>query len=100
MFRQEICRNSLIFVAPGNFGTKTRIVELAVAGRKFVAKKFLIEANTSTPMKSQEALKNAEVSPSGHGALLGFCLKKVDLISSSVGWSTSVGVDVQGKRSL
>lgn len=85
MLRQEIGLKSLIFVAPGNFGTSVKIVEFAIAGRKFVVKKFLIEVATSAPMESQVALKKADVSPSGPGALLGFSLKKIVLISSTVG---------------
>lgn len=85
MLRQDIGLKSLILEAPGNLGTNERIVEFVVAGRKFVAKKFLTAEATSTPIVSQEALKNAEVKPSGPGALLGLSLKKTVLISSAVG---------------
>ena len=47
MLRQEIGLKSLIFVAPGNLGTKERMVAFVVAGRKLVAKKFLM-AETAT----------------------------------------------------
>ena len=75
---------SLIIVAPGNFGTSVKIVAFAVAGRKLVAKKFLIDVVTSKPIKSQVVLKKADVSPSGPGALLGLSLKKIVLISSAI----------------
>ena len=85
MLRQEIGLKSLIFIAPGNLGTKERMVAFVVAERKLVAKKFLMAETTSGPIVSHEALKNPDVRPSGPGALFGLSLKKVDVISSSVG---------------
>lgn len=74
-----------------------RMVEFAVAGWKLVAKKFLIADITSEPLVSQEALKNAEVRPSGPGALLGLSLKRTDLISTSVGDREHQGNEVLGQ---
>lgn len=78
-------QKSVILEAPGNFGTRESMVAFAVAGRNEVPKKSWIEATTSSPMISQEALKKPEVSPSGPGALFGFSLKKRRFISAAVG---------------
>lgn len=74
MFKQEIGLNSVNFDAPGNLGTKVRIVELVDEGRKAEWKKWVIEVMISSPTEPQAALKNPEVSPSGPGALFGFSL--------------------------
>lgn len=85
MFKQEIGLNSVNFDAPGNLGTKVRIVELVDEGRKAEWKKWVIEVMISSPTEPQAALKNPEVSPSGPGALFGFSLNIILRISSLVG---------------
>lgn len=98
MLRQAIGLKSVIFEAPGNLGTKVRIVAFAVAGRKHVAKKFFVDATTSAPIVFHEALKKAEVSPSGPGALFGFNLKYNFIISSSDGIDTMLCLRSSGKE--
>lgn len=68
-----------------NFGTNERIVEFVVFGRNPELKNSWIELIHSEPSKDQEALKNAEVSPSGPGALFGFNENMSFVISSAVG---------------
>ena len=98
VLRHEIGLKSLIFDAPGNLGTKESIVAFAVAGRKLVAKKFFTAAMTSTPMISHDDLKNAEVRPSGPGALFGFSLKNIDLISSLDGIDSMIWLRCEGNE--
>lgn len=75
-------RNSDTFEAPGKFGTRDKIVELAVAGRKTYVKKCLTDAIASSPTKSHALLMKPEVNPSSPGALLVLSLKNNFLISS------------------
>ena len=56
------------------------MVEFAAEGRNELEKKCRIEAVTSFPISSHEALKKPEVSSSGPGALFGFSLKNIFLI--------------------
>ena len=85
VFRQAMGRYSDIFEAPGNFGTKVKIVEFVAAGRKLEEKNCWTESTASSPRVAHAPLKNPEVSPSGPGALFGLSLKKSFLISSDVG---------------
>lgn len=75
----------MIFEAPGNFGTKDKIVEFVVFGRKPELKNSWMEMIVSAPSNDHDALKNPEVSPSGPGALLGFSENISFVISSVVG---------------
>lgn len=78
-------RYSVMSEAPGCLGTSVRMVALAVAGKNEEVKKSWTDCVTSPPSKSQVALKNPDVRPSGPGALLGFRLNIVRLISSAKG---------------
>lgn len=62
-------RKSEILEAPGNFGTRDRIVEFAVAGRKAEVKNCFTQIIASSPTVSHAPLKKPEVNPSGLGAL-------------------------------
>ncbi|CAN8229728.1 unnamed protein product [Cochlearia groenlandica] len=79
----DIGLNSLIVEAPGNLGTKDRMVAFAADGRKAVMKKCLIEAMTSGPIIVQAPLKKPDVRPFGPRALFGFNFKMTDAISSA-----------------
>lgn len=58
---------SAMKVAPGFFGTSTRIVAFVDRGKKLEMKKWEIACRNSAPTIDHAALKNAEVNPSGPG---------------------------------
>lgn len=80
----------MIFDAPGNFGTKDKIVAFADVGRNPDKKKCLTAITTSSPTTYQAALKKPDISPSGPGALLGLSLKTRNFISSGDGMVRAV----------
>jgi len=82
--QQAIGLKSPIPAGFGFFGTIDKLVAFIYLRRKLVSKKLFTAATKSSPTTDQEALKKSAVKPSGPGALFGFMLKRVALISSTV----------------
>jgi len=73
-------------------GTNAILVALTHRGRVVWSKKYFIVAKNSTPIMSQQRLKNRDVNPSGPGALLSGMENKAVLISSFVTGRISLGI--------